>query len=66
MGCYDPMKTKGPVSWIPVKSKTYWSVHMNGLRHNSSGILETDLIAVCYCHLILDSLLFVDSVDEGD
>ncbi|KZP11615.1 acid protease [Athelia psychrophila] len=46
-GCYDATKATGPVSWIPVKSQTYWSVAMDaisvGPAHNQ--MLQTDIVA---------------------
>ncbi|KAH7919356.1 acid protease [Leucogyrophana mollusca] len=33
-GCYDVTKTIGPITWVPVKSRTYWSVSMDGLFVN--------------------------------
>ncbi|KAL0956283.1 hypothetical protein HGRIS_002441 [Hohenbuehelia grisea] len=43
-GCYDQAKTTGPVSWVPVISKTYWSVSMDGLLFAGKK-LNTKLIA---------------------
>ncbi|KAI0786690.1 aspartic peptidase domain-containing protein [Abortiporus biennis] len=48
-GCYDKKKTTGPVNWLSVVTKTYWSVSMEGI---SSGLesenktTATDLSAV--------------------
>ncbi|KAI0259259.1 aspartic peptidase domain-containing protein [Gloeopeniophorella convolvens] len=34
IGCVDYSKTTGPVTWLPVVSKTYWTVRMDGLFAN--------------------------------
>ncbi|KAI5121574.1 hypothetical protein M0805_000754 [Coniferiporia weirii] len=44
-GCYDVSKTKGPVAWVPVKSKTYWSVEMGGLRVADASIKCPGVVA---------------------
>ncbi|TFY72126.1 hypothetical protein EVG20_g882 [Dentipellis fragilis] len=33
-GCYDSSKTAGGITWVPVKSKTYWSVGMDAVVVN--------------------------------
>ncbi|KAI0313898.1 aspartic peptidase domain-containing protein [Amylostereum chailletii] len=33
-GCYDTSKTTGAITWVPVTSKTYWSVGMDGVVAN--------------------------------
>lgn len=34
LGCYDPSKATGGVSWVPVTSRTYWAVDMPGVEVN--------------------------------
>ncbi|KAG8903570.1 hypothetical protein FRB99_003121 [Tulasnella sp. 403] len=38
LGCYDSSKAIGPVSWVPVVSKTYWAVSMPQVFVNSNPI----------------------------
>ncbi|KAF8894126.1 aspartic peptidase domain-containing protein [Infundibulicybe gibba] len=45
LGCYDPSKSLGVMSWVPVRSKTYWSVTMDALVVNQALVLSTNLIA---------------------
>ncbi|KAI0256411.1 aspartic peptidase domain-containing protein [Lactifluus subvellereus] len=35
-GCTDPNWTTGPVTWLPVISKTYWAISMDGLWANGN------------------------------
>lgn len=44
-GCYDPAKTTGAISWVPVNSTTYWSVSMDALVLNSTVSVTTNLVA---------------------
>ncbi|TDL26248.1 acid protease [Rickenella mellea] len=44
-GCYDASKAMGPVTWIPVKSKTYWSVVMDSLNLNKTRSTPSNIIA---------------------
>lgn len=30
-GCYDPSKATGDVTWLPVTSRTYWALSLQGL-----------------------------------
>ncbi|KAG8988578.1 hypothetical protein FRB90_002675, partial [Tulasnella sp. 427] len=46
LGCYDSSKTAGPVTWIPVASKTYWAVSMPGARVNGNAVtMSSDITA---------------------
>lgn len=46
LGCYDSSKVTGPVSWVPVTSKTYWAVSMPGITVNGNAVqMSTDLTA---------------------
>ncbi|EIW82660.1 acid protease [Coniophora puteana RWD-64-598 SS2] len=47
-GCWDASQAAGPVSWVPVTSKTYWAVSMDGMIVNQktvptvlTGIIDT-------------------------
>ncbi|TFK22595.1 acid protease [Coprinopsis marcescibilis] len=45
-GCYDGSKAIGSISWIPVVSKTYWTVSLDRISVNTEGnSVETHLIA---------------------
>ncbi|PAV18528.1 acid protease [Pyrrhoderma noxium] len=48
-GCYDMTKTKGMVKWVPVMSRTYWTIPMSGLLVNSS------LVAICSLFAAIDT-----------
>ena len=39
-------KTKGMVKWVPVMSRTYWTIPMSGLLVNSSLVAICSLFAV--------------------
>lgn len=45
-GCYDGSKAMGPISWIPVVSKTYWSLSLDKIAVNTPGnSVATHLVA---------------------
>lgn len=46
LGCIDTSKTTGPISWLPVVSKTYWTVSMDGAVVNSVITRSKNIIAV--------------------
>ncbi|KAF8585975.1 acid protease [Ramaria rubella] len=37
IGCYDPSKYTGAISWNPVTSQTYWSIALNNVLVNGVG-----------------------------
>ncbi|KAH7910588.1 acid protease [Hygrophoropsis aurantiaca] len=37
-GCYDMTKAIGPITWVPVTSKTYWAVSMDGVLVNGHPV----------------------------
>ncbi|KAA1471763.1 acid protease [Dentipellis sp. KUC8613] len=43
-GCYDSSKTAGGITWVPVKSKTYWSVGMDAVVVNKR-VAKTNIYA---------------------
>ncbi|CAA7259283.1 unnamed protein product [Cyclocybe aegerita] len=44
-GCLDKGKTTGPVSMVPVMSKTYWAVRLDSISVNSTTAPAGDVIA---------------------
>ncbi|KAI0339816.1 acid protease [Trametopsis cervina] len=44
-GCYDLTKTVGPIHWLNLTTKTYWTLHMDGLSANQLQHVPTDLTA---------------------
>ncbi|KAJ3499805.1 hypothetical protein NLJ89_g10055 [Agrocybe chaxingu] len=44
-GCSDSDKTSGPVSWVPVISKTYWAVKLDSISVNSTTAPAVDTVA---------------------
>ncbi|KAJ7733727.1 aspartic peptidase domain-containing protein [Mycena maculata] len=56
-GCLDNTKTLGPVNWVPVLSKTYWSISMDGIGINGT-LMPTNLVAAY-------SLTFSKIIDTG-
>jgi hypothetical protein len=48
LGCLDSTKYTGAINWIPVISKTYWSVSMTGMSalSNRKNSLKDSLIGV--------------------
>ncbi|EAU91285.2 pepsinogen A [Coprinopsis cinerea okayama7 len=45
-GCYDGSKAVGPISWLPVVSKTYWTLSLDNIAVNSEGnSIATQLVA---------------------
>lgn len=44
-GCFDAEKAVGPVHWVPVQSKTYWTVSMDAIKVNATLGLATDIVA---------------------
>ncbi|KAF9484443.1 acid protease [Pholiota conissans] len=44
-GCVNHEKTTGPISWVPVISKTYWSVTLDSLSVNDTTAPSTSVIA---------------------
>ncbi|CAK5281506.1 unnamed protein product [Mycena citricolor] len=41
LGGIDPFKVTGPVTWIPLLSKAYWSVSMDAITINAHTVLPT-------------------------
>ncbi|KAI0033024.1 aspartic peptidase domain-containing protein [Vararia minispora EC-137] len=44
LGCYDSSHTMGPIVWVPVKSRTYWSVGLDAILTNDIPI-RADIFA---------------------
>ncbi|KJA27806.1 hypothetical protein HYPSUDRAFT_212373 [Hypholoma sublateritium FD-334 SS-4] len=44
-GCMNPVKTLGDISWIPVISKTYWSIALDSVSVNSTMAPSTNVVA---------------------
>lgn len=44
-GCFDLTKTTGPVEWLNLTSKTYWTVTMDGLGAGRNRTAPLNLIA---------------------
>ncbi|EKM54600.1 uncharacterized protein PHACADRAFT_197031 [Phanerochaete carnosa HHB-10118-sp] len=44
-GCYDLTKTTGPVEWLNLTSKTYWTVAMDGLAAGKNRTEPLSIIA---------------------
>ncbi|TCD70341.1 hypothetical protein EIP91_003970 [Steccherinum ochraceum] len=44
-GCFDPRKTTGSISWVPLVSKTYWTVAMDSISASPNKTIHTDLMA---------------------
>ncbi|KAF7980778.1 hypothetical protein HWV62_36837 [Athelia sp. TMB] len=61
-GCYDATKATGPVSWVPVKSQTYWSVAMDAISVGSARqqVMKTNIVAAIDTGTTL--IYFPDSV----
>ncbi|EIM83394.1 pepsinogen A, partial [Stereum hirsutum FP-91666 SS1] len=45
-GCMDESKFSGPTRWIPVKSKTYWSVGMDAIVVNDKAAMTNIYAAI--------------------
>ncbi|KAJ7287595.1 aspartic peptidase domain-containing protein [Mycena rebaudengoi] len=45
-GCFDNLKVTGPTQWVPLVSKTYWSVSMDAIAVNVMESVQTQLIAI--------------------
>ncbi|KAJ6609854.1 aspartic peptidase domain-containing protein [Mycena sp. CBHHK59/15] len=45
-GCFDELKAIGPIEWVPVVSKTYWSVSMDAVAINTTDFVPTEIIAI--------------------
>ncbi|KAJ7462225.1 aspartic peptidase domain-containing protein [Mycena galericulata] len=45
-GCMDRMKTLGPVKWVPVCSKTYWSVSMDAVGVNTTALVDKKMVGI--------------------
>ncbi|RDX47907.1 acid protease [Lentinus brumalis] len=46
LGGADLTKATGPISWIPVVSRTYWSVRTDGVSIDESQTVSMDLTAI--------------------
>ncbi|KAH8107980.1 acid protease [Cristinia sonorae] len=44
-GCLDMSKTTGGISWLPLISKTYWTVAMDGIYATKDDMVKTDIMA---------------------
>ncbi|KAI0690105.1 aspartic peptidase domain-containing protein [Cytidiella melzeri] len=44
-GCYDLTKTVGPIQWLNLTTRTYWTVNMGGMAINQLQSIPTNLTA---------------------
>ncbi|KAI4528633.1 acid protease [Schizophyllum commune Loenen D] len=45
LGCYDSSKATGPPTWVPINTRTYWTVPMDGIGANTGHSTPTDIYA---------------------
>ncbi|KAJ6586859.1 aspartic peptidase domain-containing protein [Mycena vulgaris] len=45
-GCFDDLKTLGPVEWVSVLNQTYWSVSMDAVVVNNDQEVRTEVFAI--------------------
>ncbi|KAL1744666.1 aspartic peptidase domain-containing protein [Schizophyllum fasciatum] len=45
LGCYDASKATGSTAWIPINTRTYWTLPMDGIGANAGRSIPTDIYA---------------------